>query len=420
MIGGFFVGFMGKVRDFYQTKTCQTLFLYGFMGEPLFVLYGFIPCILRKDLSATSLQIAILTSLKPVVSIFSFYWSSSVKGKKEGLKNNLLYAALLSRVPFLLFPFVASSWFLVASSAFYMLFSRASIPAWMEVLRRNLPEEKRGKAFSWSYALTYLEGMGLCWAVGALLDQNEGLWRSLFFVTALIGMAGVYLIKRLPIKPSSTPFAGNPDFSIKKSFTKPWKDTFHLMRTRPDFALFQWGFMLCGFGIMLAQPILPLTLIDHLAFNYTQYGLATIACKGLFIVISSPFWGRFLHKVSPFKISFFVFSLTALFLVFLALSYSFSFLAYVAFCFYGIAQGGSHLLWSLSGTYFSKEADSSLFSGVNVVMVGLRGMVAPLLGAFFSLFFPSFSILLLGAFLCFSACFLVLKKRENRIFSPHF
>ncbi len=401
------------MRDLYQKKTCQTLFFYGLLGEPLFTLCGFIPYILCNNLGANGLQIALLTTLKPVVSLFSFYWSASLKEKGAKLRSNLVYASFLARVPFLFFPFISSSWFLIGSSAIYLLFSRAAIPAWSEVLRLNLPEESRGKAFSWSFSFSYLEGMGLSLAVGAILDQNQDLWRWLFFLAALIGMAGVYLIFKLPIKHIFTTPLETRSNSFQKKMMKPWKDTYSLLKTRPDFALFQWGFMVCGFGIMLVQPILPFTLIEHFQFSYMQFGIASIACKGFCIVLSSPFWGRILHRISPFTISASIFFLTALFLFTLHSAYFSPFLAYIAFGFYGIAQGGSHLLWNLSGTYFSKKEDSSSFSGVNVVMVGIRGFVAPFLGAFLAFFFSSSCILFLGALFCLAAAFLVLKNGKK-------
>lgn len=78
---------------------------------------------------------------------------------------------------------------------------------------------------------------------------------------------------------------------------------------------------------------------------------------------------------------------------------SFLFLAYLI---YGIAQGGSKLIWNLSGPMFSKDKDSVEYSRVNSLLVGLRGMVAPLCGAFlcscFSLYF---------ALLCAGACSLL-------------
>lgn len=53
---------------------------------------------------------------------------------------------------------------------------------------------------------------------------------------------------------------------------------------------------------------------------------------------------------------------------------------FLAYFVYGVAQAGNHLIWNLSGPYFSKEKDSSRFTMVNVFMVGLRGCLIPPIG----------------------------------------
>ena len=52
--------------------------------------------------------------------------------------------------------------------------------------------------------------------------------------------------------------------------------------------------------------------------------------------------------------------------------------SYAAYTMFGIMQAGSTLSWHLSGPIFSKEKDSTLFSGVSVAMVGLRGCIFPI------------------------------------------
>lgn len=397
--------------DIYQKKTRYTLFLYHLLGEPLFTVYGFIPFILRKNLEATAFQIVLLTMLKPLVSILSFYWSINLREKKQKLRANLWKATLFARAPFLLFPFLENRWFLIGASAIYFLFSRAATPAWMEILKLNLPQEKRGKSFSWSYALSYLEGMVLSFAVGALLDHNPSLWKNLCFLSSFLGMFSIGFILWMPINQEIAAFSKAIDTSWKERVIKPWKNACYLMKTRPDFSLFQWGFMLCGFGIMLIQPAVPLWLNDTLQFSCMEYGLATSICKGCLITLSSPIWGRWLHKVSIFQMSQIVFGLVALFLGFLVFSVWHPFWVYLGFCLYGVAQGGSHLIWNLSGVHFSGKEESSLFSGVNVVMVGIRGAIAPLLGGILISFLSPIFVFFLGTLFCIGSVIILRKKK---------
>ena len=93
--------------------------------------------------------------LKPLVTILSFYWSAGSVGR---LRANVLGAGLFMRLPFLLCSWFDSVWFIIAAAVNYMLFYRAGVPAWMEILKKNLPPEKRSRLFSWSAAVGYGEG----------------------------------------------------------------------------------------------------------------------------------------------------------------------------------------------------------------------------------------------------------------------
>lgn len=395
--------------EIYQKKTRSALFLSNILSEPLFTIYGFIAFILCKE-GATAFQIAVLTMLKPLVSILSFYWSSGLSKKRGSLKSNLIGAGFLGRLPFLFFPFFQDPWFVVAASAIYMLFYRAGTPAWIEILKLNLPGKMREKTFSFGYVLSYAENMLLALGVGALLDKSPGIWPMLFFGSSLLGMANLVILSRMPINHNHVEVE-TPRDSFKKFLLRPWINSFRLMRTRRDFSLFQWGFMLCGFGIMLIQPAVPLFLVKWLKLSYMDFGIALSISKGLGIAVSSPLWARLMHKMPIFRMSSLVFVLVGCFPVFLMMAPLHIAWLYLAYAFYGIAQGGSHLLWNLSGATFAGKEDSSVYSGVNVVMVGLRGAIAPPLGGFLAVLLGPLAVLFLGTAFCIYSGYFLLRKR---------
>jgi hypothetical protein len=76
---------------------------------------------------------------------------------------------------------------------------------------------------------------------------------------------------------------------------------------------------------------------------------------------------------------------------------------YIAYLLYGIMQGGSELSWHLSGPIFAKQEDSSPFSGVNVVSIGVRGCIMPFLGYFLFNTFGAVPVLFLCVFLLLMA-----------------
>ena len=107
-----------------------------------------------------------------------------------------------------------------------------------------------------------------------------------------------------------------------------------------------------------------------------------------------------MNRVDIYHFSALVTLLAALFpLGLLAANWHISWL-FAAYLGYGIMQAGSELSWNLSGTIFSKHEDSSIFTGINVVMVGVRGCVAPPLGSLLLTIWGPVAVLLLGGLFC--------------------
>ena len=368
------------------------------LTEPLFTLYAFIAFILYKDLGASAFQVTLLMMLKPFVTILSFYWSAGLKGKTRKLKSNVLWAGFLMRAPFLLCPWVESLWFVIFAAANYMFFYRAGIPGWLEMIKRNMSEEKRHKIFSISSALGYAEGVGLALACGSLLDKDPSLWKILFFGAAIVGLLTLLVQSRIVVEGEDKEIE-RPTF--KEVLIRPWRDSYQLIRERLDFSRFQWGFMVSGFGLMLIQPAIPLFAIDILGISYLEMASAICIAKGLGFVISTPLWARWLDRFSIFQMASLVFLAIGLFTILLSFSVWSIVWLYIAYFWYGVGQGGSHLVWNMSGPIFSGKDESSRYTGVNVMMAGMRGMVAPPLGGWLAVVFGPIQVLIMGGALCF-------------------
>ena len=381
------------------------------LTEPLFTLYAFIAFILYKDLGASAFQVTLLMMLKPFVTSLSFYWSAGLKGKTRKLKSNVLWAGFLMRAPFLLCPWVESSWFVIFAAVNYMFFYRAGIPGWLEIIKRNMSEEKRHKIFSISSALGYAEGVGLALACGSLLDKDPSLWKILFFWAAVIGLLTLVVQSRIVVEGEDEEIE-RPTF--KEVLVRPWRDSYRLIRERLDFSRFQWGFMVSGFGLMLIQPAIPLFAVDILGISYLEMASAICIAKGLGFVVSTPLWARWMDRFSIFQMASFVFLAIGLFTILLSFSvWSIAWL-YIAYFWYGVGQGGSHLVWNMSGPIFSGKDESSRYTGVNVVMAGMRGMVAPPLGGWLAVVFGPIQVLIMGGALCFYSGARLLQSRFSK------
>lgn len=369
------------------------------LGAPFWAIYNMLPYIMYKDLHATPLQITALLTIKPLVAILSMYWSSLIIKRRDRLLPNLNWAKMLGLLPFFFFPFINNVWLIIAFAGLFIMLARGVVPAWMEILKLNIPEAPRQKIFSYVSAVTYLGGGVLPLAFGWLMDDYFQAWRWIFPFVAFIAMLGLYFQYRILI-PKDEINHEEPPSDLGNFLLTPWKKSWELFRARPDFAKFQIGFMLSGVGIMIWQPALPKFFIDVLNLSYTELALAVAFCKGIGFVVASPLWGTVMRQVSIFRFTAIVNLLAALFpLLLLGSQYHIS-LVYIAYLCYGVMQAGSEMCWNLSGPIFAKREDSSVYSSMNVLTVGVRGCIAPPFGNLLCALTYSPVVLCLGSALC--------------------
>jgi Major Facilitator Superfamily len=374
------------------------------LNAPFWAIFNMLPFILYKDLHASPLQITAIVIVKPAVSLFSLYWSSLINKRKDRLLGNLVWARFLGHVPFFFFPFISNPWFFIAAFGLYMTLARGTIPAWMEILKLNIPGVSRERIFAYGSAFSYIGSGILPFALGWIMDAHFQAWRWIFPATAFFSLAAVIFTYRIPIsldafssaKPSAL-------ISWRQQLLQPWKNMWTLLRERPDFARYQVGFMLGGSGLIVMQPALPVFFVDVLNLSYTELVVALTLCKGIGFAVTSQVWAQFMNRVDIYRFNSWVTFLACLFPLFLITSQHYLACLYVGYLVYGVMQAGSEMSWNLSGPLFAKEEDSTVYSSVNVLTVGLRGCCVPAIGSLLCCWTNSVVVMLIGGVLCILA-----------------
>lgn len=385
------------------------------LDEPFCALFLMISFILKKDLGATAFQIAFLSSLRPVVSSLSFYWSSNLKRRPDKLVTNLMGAWFLARVPFFFFPLIDDVWFVIFAVGVYQLFSRASMPALMEILKQNYGKQEREKLVGRVYLLKFLESAAFAFVFGRVLDVSPDMWKYLFPVFVLLSLATLFMQRSIVVQKRDIII---PVPKGKDRIIQPWKDSFSLLKKRKDFARFQWGFMIGGFGLMMIAPARDCYFADILSLSHEQFCYGRFLWMGLGIFFSTGLWQRSLNTFSLDRVMFLLLMGFCLFPLTLLLGVKSLFFFYLAFFFYGIAQAGSHLLWNLSGTYFANNEDSAMYSTVNLHMIGIRGLLAPLFGACLQVALSSQIAIFVGSCTCLLGAIYLLATRKSQVQEP--
>lgn len=405
---------MSKYAISIGEKTKSALVWMSLSNEPFAVLYAIIPFIIRKDLSASLTQLSILASLRPVLSIFSFYWSANLTRKRHQLRSNLIGAWLLARLPFIFVPWINNAWYVIFCCASYELLNKSGNPALMEILKVNLQKDPRERIYNLCFVLSFLESILLGFVIKCLLDANIFSWQILFGMTTLISLSSIFAQLQVPL-----PLAQSLDSDEKQKFTEkiftPWKEAFILLKSKPNFFRFQCGFMLGGIGLMLASPSLSLFCVDFLRLSHAEITTGRSVFMGIGVIISAYFWRRMISKQKIDQLLQSILIGFSLYLTCLYLAGTINLLFfYFAFILYGLAQAGSHLLWNLSGPLFAGNEDSSQFSRVNILMVGLRGLTIPALGGILCNYCGPSPILLIGAGICLGgACYMLMTSPKK-------
>lgn len=391
------------------------------LGTPCWCLLSMLAFILYKNLHLSPLQITIIVALKPATSLLSPYWSQAIYQRPDRIITNLIGANFLRHLPLLFIPWIQSPWFIIISFGLYMMLTRATIPAWMELLKYNLPKEKREEMVGYGTTIDYLGTAALAVGIGMLLDHYQNIWKWLFSLSASLGLLSTLFFAFVPLRNASVSLANaisSQKFYIKRKIFKPWGQVWELISQRKDFRIFQIGFMFGGSGLMIMQPALPQFFIDILHLSFTEMGIAIALCKGIGVALTSHLWTKLFRKSNIFQLSALVTIFAALFPFFLLATSFHLILLYFAYILYGIMQAGSELSWHMSGLVFAQEKDSSTFSITNVLTVGIRGCFVPALGSILLSFVHPIGVILSGALLCLLASSYFLFNSRNYFVLP--
>lgn len=414
-------------------RTKAAVYWGAVLGEPLAIALFLLKPILSRDLHATDHQLALLTTLKHAITLFSVYGSMWALNKRERLKPQLIWTGIILRVPFFFFAWIYDAWWALLAVGVHMLVGKAAQPAWFETMRLNLPKEERTRIYAASSAISCLEGLILGFCAKRYLQVYPSSWRMLFPLSALIGMLAMWWIWRIPVPNADAPVDQSGQVSSSQNaqpnalefLGRPWKTALNLLRERPDFRTFQLGYFVCGGGILLFQPLMPNFCVREL--EITDYSVLVDLFTIYFSIgyaISMYSWNRSL-RLGLFRASILLCMFFALHIILLIAAHFCHghhilrkdaplFLLRAAQAVYGIAAGGSHVLWNMSGTLFCKDReDSSVYTTTNMVAIGLRAVTLPFLGAFLSRKIGYLNVLYISALSSFIGAWILSRRSQN-------
>jgi len=331
--------------------------------------------------TSLNFAVAVLGAMNELGNILSFMWTPLAAGRRiipfiNGLQIGVIgmiaMVALLPTAP-------AGLWMLVLLVLLARLCWSGMITMRTGVWRSNYPARVRarivGMVASMQVLIVAAGGAGL----GYLLDHNREAFRYVIPVACVLALIAVRSYRRIRVRHEwkllRPPRPGH-------GVMKPWMGPLVVVRVlRQDrrFAQFMYIMFLFGFGNLMVNPILVITLREQFGFKYFASILVTSSIQQVVQIAFIPLWAKFLDRAHVVKFrSWHSWVFVAGTLVFLlAAAMHRVELMFVGAGILGIAMAGGALAWNLGHVDFSPPSETSHYMATHVTLNGVRGLLAP-------------------------------------------
>ena len=351
-----------------------------------------------KSLKGSEMQLGLLFQFSMLVFLGLILFNEFIrrsKNKAAMLRNT----ALLTRLPLILLVFFPRSAEAMDSAGIYHLIflliflvyylaSPIIYPTINQFLKNTYRHENFGKLYSKATSMNKVVMLVVTFAYGFWLDQDAYAFVYVYPIIAIIGIASVHLLSKIPYQ--------EQDVVVKKAFWQAIKESMKNMRdllfTNKPYLHFEAGFMLYGFAFMTTIAVITIYYNEVLHLNYSSVAFYKNAYNILAILLL-PFFGKLLNKIDPRKFAALTFGSMLLYITALALTeyvpqyfdifhirIYYMMLVYVLF--HGVFAATMSLLWFIGSAYFGKNEDAGDLQSVHLSLTGVRAIFAPILGIF--------------------------------------
>lgn len=342
--------------------------------------------VLRKTLSANEFEVALFSALGPIALLVGIFGSELVQDRDK--RPTIFWIGMISRGSFLLFLFVRDLWSFICLSAFYFLLNAFLTPAFSAMWQANVSPANRNRLWGLTAVVMTLISMAAAYASGLMLDLDPWSYRWMYAASGALGMLGIYVLATSPLRGKYKLTASSVVPSFNRSVVQPLRNLVRLLNNDRDYLHFEIAFFLYGVAFMLMAPAMPMFMVDEAHMTYEQSGMAAGLLGQLGMVFAVVIWGRLMDRLGPTLLCAIIFTILAGFPGVLLLAPYLTahgipivLVVYTSYIIFGLGMSGIHIAWSLGPVNFAGNRDASTYLGVHVTLTGLRGSVAPMLGA---------------------------------------
>ncbi|ABU57130.1 MFS transporter [Roseiflexus castenholzii] len=268
----------------------------------------------------------------------------------------LLCGALLTGAPWLL-----------ALAALFWIAEALPAPAYARIMQQIYPPRYRGRAMSAVRIGVAIVVLVATPVAGWALDQVGH--QPLFALAAIFGVVSSLIFSRV-----------RPLDGVAEPESPPTlRELLPIVRRDRRFMLYLIVLVVYGFGAVMALPLYPLVQVSRLQLSYTTIGYLNLV-QSIFWLAGFFVWGRLLDRYGPL----WVLRLSMLLAAFVPFTYVWAGNAWMllpAFICQGLMQGGFELGITTGVIDLAERGRVMEYTALQAAIIGVRGMLAPLLGS---------------------------------------
>ncbi len=346
------------------------------------------PFVLAKSLAAPSWLVTLSVLMETSGMVLGIYWGQFMgTGRRRqvlfwgGLAGRLaIVGALLVTTP---------GQFVVMLAAVY-LFIAIVYPAQNSILQENIRPERRGEVFGRGAFIQHGVAAACSVAVGGFLDRDPMSFQWIFPLIGVLGFGYPLVLSRLPraaqpmAEPGGRPHAPPASRSLAGAILQPFLDARDTFRRDRAYLWYQLNFTMYGIAFIMLVPVVPLYFTRELNLEYGDIANARVLIGSLGIALLGPLMGRLMDRLHPARLCALAFGWVVMFPLSLALGPELGLTAaqtaYLAFVIYSVGMAGVNVTWNVGSITFAPPGQGGHYQGIHVAMVGIRGILAPILG----------------------------------------
>ncbi len=368
------------MRPAYWWDTRAALFWGMYYG---FVLSYFPVVAVRLDLSPLAIG---LVAAAPYLGYLGTSWFAAHPLAPRCVPACIRGWTLARTLPALMFFAPGHPWFFLTVCLGVWLLEAWAMPAYSVIVQRVYPESYRGRAMGNVRTFSTTSIMLSAALGGVLLDRlGADSYRFLFPAGALAGIIATHYFSHIRV-----PHGGG------RLRPMPLLRSWRFIRRRPPLVQFTVAQMVAGTGNLLVLPLFPIFQVRELHLSNAAIGLL-VALMGLGNALTFCFWGREIDRLGPRR----TLQRIMLTVPFAGLLYCIAggiWPVIIATVITGVTQFSWDLAWQ-NYLYRSTGRHIQGVIGLQYTLLGLRGLIVPVLGVLLAERIGMQPVFLLGSLL---------------------